>query len=68
MLSERIETILRETGTKIGALGEVAGVSSGTASMWLLVLADHPPRKVGSVLKTDPEAQSSRDGDREGKK
>ncbi|RYP51809.1 hypothetical protein DL770_011034 [Monosporascus sp. CRB-9-2] len=35
MLSERIETILRETGTKIGALGEVAGVSSGTASMWL---------------------------------
>ncbi|MRT01663.1 hypothetical protein GJQ57_23740 [Ralstonia pickettii] len=35
MLSERIETILRETGTKIGALGEVAGVSSGAASMWL---------------------------------
>ena len=35
MLSERIETILRETGTKIGVLGDVAGVSSGTASMWL---------------------------------
>jgi len=35
MLSERIETILRETWTKIGVLGDVAGVSSGTASMWL---------------------------------
>ena len=33
-----------------------------------LVLADHPPRKVGSVLKTDPESQSSRDEDRERKK